>query len=391
MTLHYEFPADITLNEVVDLIKDNKSFIMADKGDYVVFNYIFAGNEAHPPVVDRKTAILRELRGLIFSKETGKVISRRYHKFFNLHERPDINIDINKEHIILEKADGSMITPLISNNKLIWGSKMGETFLSPKIEKFLENKPQYRNFALLCINENKTPIFEWVSRDQKIVIDYEEENLILVAIRNNDSGLYLPYSSMMVNTMRHSIPYIKTYDTKRLYKDNINSFVDEIRDMVDGEGIVIHFNDGHMIKIKSSWYVTLHRAKSLIENERDVLKTVLDGKVDDLYPLLDAPYRERLIKYTTLVWQEIYDFQARVNILLENTKHMSRKEFAFHTTNENKMIRSMGFSHFESKIITLSNIIEIMKKYTGSNSHFESKILDIINVRWKEVKLDEYT
>jgi hypothetical protein len=108
MTIGYTFPADITLDEVRELIKDNHNFIIVDKGDYIVVNYVRAGNDTFPSVVDRNTAILRELRGLIFSPE-GKVIARRFHKFFNYGEREDLlDINVNNSHRFIEKLDGCL-------------------------------------------------------------------------------------------------------------------------------------------------------------------------------------------------------------------------------------------------------------------------------------------
>jgi RNA ligase len=53
--------------------------------------------------------MVRECRGLIFNAETGEVISRRLHKFFNIGELPETQaekVDITRPHIILEKMDG---------------------------------------------------------------------------------------------------------------------------------------------------------------------------------------------------------------------------------------------------------------------------------------------
>lgn len=53
----------------------------------------------------------RECRGLIFD-EKGKVLSRRFHKFFNVNELAETNescIDISRPHILTEKVDGYFI------------------------------------------------------------------------------------------------------------------------------------------------------------------------------------------------------------------------------------------------------------------------------------------
>ena len=146
MTLHYEFPHDITLEEVKSIVANNSNFILADKGNYSVANYIRAGNDVHVPVANRDSAILRELRGLIFCNTTGQVISRRFQKFFNYGEREDVmTLDLSQPHVILDKLDGSMITPFKINGKIIWGSKMGETDLTKQIDEFMSNDYDLNN------------------------------------------------------------------------------------------------------------------------------------------------------------------------------------------------------------------------------------------------------
>jgi len=49
---------------------------------------------------------------------------------------------------------------------------------------------KYQQFAKWCIENRLTPIFEWCSRKQRIVIDYPEDKLVLLAVRENMSGKY---------------------------------------------------------------------------------------------------------------------------------------------------------------------------------------------------------
>jgi RNA ligase len=397
MTLHYNFPENITLDEVRDIIKDNPNFILVDKGDYTVANYVRSGNDTHPPVIDRNTAILRELRGLIFDSFTGKIISRRYQKFFNLGEREDVTeIDVTQKHIILTKLDGSMITPIkTSNGNLYWGTKMGVTDVSKQVDKFLIGKNNYIEFVNLCIDNDLTPIFEWVSNEQRIVLDYPVSDLVLVAIRHNYNGSYLPYTSVVVNAMRYSINYVPSYDIKRLNSDNpnhlhtdINAFINRIKSLENEEGGVIRFDNGHMVKVKSDWYVSLHRAKSLLDNERDVVGIVLDNGEDDLYGLLSDNDKSRLKQFVDDVWRDIFEFTKIVNVLYDYTSGMTRKEFAINTMKLSSSYRAICFIGFDKQKIEVSDVVKYIKKKLGSNRTYD-QVRDIIKIKWKEIKLDD--
>ena len=383
MTLHYEFPHDITLDEVKNIVANNSNFILADKGNYSVANYIRAGNDVHVPVADRNSAILRELRGLIFCNTTGQVISRRFQKFFNYGEREDVmSLDLSQPHVILDKLDGSMITPFKINGKIIWGSKMGETDLTKQIDEFMSNdydlNNNYHSIYNYCEYNNLTPIFEWTSRQQRIVVDYPEDKLTLIAIRDNITGKYYNYNNMKYVADFFLIPVVNQFSYTG---DNFNDILNYVKNMQEGEGIVIRFDDGHMVKIKADLYVSLHRAKSLIENERDVMELVLNEKVDDLYPLLYKEDAQKLHNYYKDVWDQIIDFVSLTQKLINNTSHMTRKEFAFHTTNIGSGMRSIAFSCFDKKRVDIGNVTEYLLKNLGSNSRFERN-REIVATKW---------
>ena len=87
---------------------------------------------------------------VLFLIKDGNILSRRFHKFFNVGEREETlidKIDLNQPHTILEKLDGSMVTPIINpdTGELFWGTKMGRTDISEDVAEFVEDKPEYKN------------------------------------------------------------------------------------------------------------------------------------------------------------------------------------------------------------------------------------------------------
>jgi len=57
-------------------------------------------------------------------------------------------------------------------------------------EVFIAQNPQYIDFARDCIGEGYTPIFEWCSNKNRIVLDYPEDQLILTSVRHMITGEY---------------------------------------------------------------------------------------------------------------------------------------------------------------------------------------------------------
>jgi RNA ligase len=70
---------------------------------------------------------------------------------------------------------------------------MGITHISEYVDEFLSviKNIKYNEFAKWCLDTNITPIFEFCSKKNKVVIEYEEDRMTLLAARENVSGKYL--------------------------------------------------------------------------------------------------------------------------------------------------------------------------------------------------------
>lgn len=397
MTLHYDFPCIAYWHTVAKHFKDNENFVIADKGEYFVVNYVRMGKDTHPPVeygTDyARATVLREARGLIFCSKTGELLSRPFHKFFNLGEREDaMEIDLSKPHVIMEKLDGSMIRPIRLASGIRWGTKMGVTDVAMQAEEFVAKNPHYQKFAdaVLCDPRySYTPIFEWCSRQQRIVIDYPEDKLVLLAMRDNFTGEYMSRKGLVALGKMWNIPVVNVLDMTDPVPSQ-EELVEMIRGMSDMEGVVVQFANGHMVKIKADQYVALHRAKSLLENERDVVGLVIDEKTDDLMPLLPAADRKRLDNFSTDVWTDIFSFTKKVQTFLNETADMSRKEFAL--AYEGKMdplTRGAVFKHWDDRLCEPRYVVELVRKHLGSKAAYDKVKVILKTASWKENKINE--
>jgi RNA ligase len=273
----------------------------------------------------------RECRGLIFDTETGKLISRPYHKFFNVGEREEtaINkVNLYEPHVVLEKLDGSMIRPIPTKEGFRLATKAGVTDVAMNAEVFVADKPNYRQFILEMIDNRRTPIFEWCSRKNRVVVDYPEDQLILTGIRDNETGAYVTYYKMVAMAKHDGIPVVKAVDG--LAVQNINLFVQQVREWDDGEGIVLRFDTGHMVKVKADDYVLRHKSKDSISQEKNVLQTILNDAVDDLVPLLIPEDAERVKEFQNAFWASVMDLCIDIDHLFQMgvKKYPDKKDFA---------------------------------------------------------------
>jgi RNA ligase len=247
-----------------------------------------------------------------------------------------------------------MIAPFIVNGQMIWGTKMGATDVAKPVEAFVEAHSEYRIYAKFMLSRGYTPIFEWCSRKQRIVLDYSEDQLILTAVRDLVSGRYVSRDLMMINAENYNIPVVRTWDVG-LEMDNktMKSFIGYVRDLEDREGFVVRFSDGHMIKLKCDWYVQIHKAKEAILQDRNIVELILDEKLDDVKAHLTQEDRDRLTQFendfNAALHRQIKAITMIVDTLVFNKNQISRKDFALSTMSSNmhSHTRPIVFKNFE--------------------------------------------
>ncbi len=376
--MFYDFPQIETIEDVLDNIDGYDEIRVMDKGDYTVINYAvafedtFKWNSEDPYA----SSIRRECRGLIFNKE-GKLISRPYHKFFNAGEKEETQlnkINLYEPHVVLEKLDGSMIHPITTADGFRLATRAGVTDIAQQAEEFIVDKPEYTKFIHSSIACKLTPIFEWCSRKNRIVIDYPEDQLILTAVRDNLTGTYLSYPIIVETGKNYSIPVVKAVDGLAI--QNINLFVQQVREWEDSEGIVLRFDTGHMVKVKAEDYVLRHKTKDNISQEKNVIQVILDDSVDDMIPLLTTQDAERLKEFQHAFWNSVEDVCIEIfDLYKQIDKGQDQKEFA-------TMAVASVLPQYQSFMYRLRKgnkvkdlVIEQISKSLGSQSKID-------NIRW---------
>lgn len=378
--MEYNFPQ---INHIDDVLPhlDDDNFIVAKKEGYTVINYILPDNTTFPPVKTVGDAIRRECRGIIFDAD-GFISARRYHKFFNCGEREETliqNINWELPHVILEKLDGSMVTPFqLVDGTILWGTKMGATDVAAPVTDFVSKNQKYTDFANRAFASGTTPIFEWLSPQQRIVLGYSEDQLILTAIRGTVSGWYMPYEAMVQVAKKYDIPVVQTRFKYQLGDTTVKPehFLELFNEMENEEGVVVRFETGHQIKVKCEWYVRIHKNKELVSSEKNLVELIVNQQLDDVIPFLMEADREKVLKY-----QDDFLFEIKykaVNVDEEfyalRTANITRKEFAVTTESWNPMLRATIFKLWDVETIDQSiikeHLIDLVKKHCTSNQMF---------------------
>lgn len=62
------------------------------------------------------------------------------------------------------------------------------------------------------IESKYTPLFEWCSRTNAVLLDYPEDQLTLIAIRNIITGNYVEYNEMIKLAEKYKVPVVKAWE-----------------------------------------------------------------------------------------------------------------------------------------------------------------------------------
>jgi RNA ligase len=346
--MNYQFPHITNISDVLPAIEGRDEFVVAVKEGYTVINY----NVMMADTFDCN--IRRECRGIIFDTATGDIIRRPFHKFFNVNEREETQdhvVDLSQSHAILEKLDGSMIAPFVVDDQLIWGTKMGATEVAEPVEDFVLLNENYSQFARFIIRRGYTPIFEWCSRKQRIVLDYKEDQLILTAIRDLTTGRYMSLDLVTNTADLYFIPTVRAFEPQ----SDMKSFIEYVRLLEDREGFVVRFSDGHMLKLKCDWYVQIHKAKEKILQDRNIVELILDDKLDDVKAHLPQEDRDRLTRFEAYfnlaVTDVVYMLANDLDWIRE--ENIDRKTFALEhaKTYRDPYIPTLIFKNFEERSV----------------------------------------
>jgi RNA ligase len=390
--MNYQFPAIKCLDDVLPAIAGRDEFIVAVKdGDYTVINYAVAFDDTFPPVQTIYDAIRRECRGLIFRTSTGEILHRRLHKFFNANEKDETqiaNIRWDKPHVILEKLDGSMITPVLTSEGLRWGTKMGVTDVALPVEEFVVDHNEYTLLVSFMDQRGYTPIFEWCSRKQRIVIDYPEDQLVLIAARNNITGEYMPYQDLGFAARKFKIPLVKQYEGNA---QNMTDLVAEITDLEGAEGFVIRFESGHMVKVKGRWYVQLHKTKDNLSREKNVIELLVTEKADDIKAFMLEEDRKRFEQFEHDFWTNVQvtanDMQLKFDA--NKDRFVDKRDYAVNFVQKeiDDDSRKFFYSMWDGK-----KVFELLKEHISNNCGTQTKVDDvrwIFNCNWNYAQTEE--
>lgn len=361
---------------VIEHIDDVLPHIEGDNGIYVS-RYATHDTIDYGHHLDEtfNSAMRRECRGLKFDK-SGRLMARPFHKFFNLGERERVEeIDWSRPHRVLEKLDGSMIHPALVDGGMVFMTRKGIT--AQALEAGSHATEGVRALARDRLAAGKTAIFEFTSPDNRIVIGYDRPALTLLAIRDNLTGTYTDFEQMHEMADHFGVAVVGSHPVD----GPTEAFLNGVRGLIDIEGYVVAFDDGHRLKLKTQHYALRHKTLAGLALEKNALECVVNDAVDDVVPLLPPMAAERLLLYQARIQAGISRLEAQVAERLEPLRGADRGIQA-RIINEtlDKRLRPVAFKALDGKGARTA-ILDILRSATHSQTRIDA-VRDLFAMSW---------
>jgi len=285
----------------------------------------------------------------------GYPVSLGYKKFFNMNECPDIEpIDVSQPFVAMEKVDGSCLIISKYRNQCIIrtrGTVEAKSILDINDYSLFENSlffNKIKKYSNKYETLNHSYIFEYVSPNNKIVINYTTPDFYLTGVVCHDKYTLLS---------QKELDYIaKFFGIKRPQTYNFVSIDDSRLDVggwKDREGICIYYNYEQSIrKLKSLYYLKLHsmRSKLTISNLIELLYQLNYCHEEQFYEHIEREFdfeiklivqKMNIFKYVNIADQYINN----IKIFVEKNKDLSQKDFAINVLKEyNTVLAPIAFS-----------------------------------------------
>ena len=221
-------------------------------------------------------------RSLIVSKD-GTVLSSGFKKFFNKGEKPDCYPDPDKfnDWVLYDKIDGSCLICDYVNNKFSMRTRGAASYKKQENYKDFELLPKkYPQLVeFLKNNQGYSLLFEIVTPNNVIVVRPKEVDFYFLG------GVDKNTMEMITNSELYDIwgqiGYPKLPERYHLdSKPTTQSLSNLVKSWKNKEGIVLVYNDGqNRIKLKSDWYLQLHRIKSQLNSIDNLIDYYIDNSV----------------------------------------------------------------------------------------------------------------
>lgn len=314
-------------------------------------------------------------RSVILNKKTNEVLSSGWPKFFNYGEKPDCYPDPNKHNdwTIQEKLDGSLIIADYVNEKFNLRTRGTSSYITQNNFADFELLKEYYPNIISFLEENNhlSLLLEIITPNNIIVIRTPMVQFYLLGAIDKSTLNPLPLKKVESISQELKIPMPEVYSF-----GNLEETIKTVKEWKGKEGIVISYNNNqNRIKIKSDWYCWIHKIKSQLNSESNLIEFYVNKKLPSykkFYDIIKTDFDWELAEQMTNEISKMVECGKKVKKVIKNMesfidtiKHYpTRKEQAQQIISsygtEKNSRSSMLFTLLDGKKLSKEQLVKLM-------------------------------
>ena len=336
--------------------------------------------------------LAKSSRGKVIDIKEKIIVSHAFNKFFNMGEV----VETDKERIktliqdkkarvnVTDKKDGSTIIiskykgeTIINTNGSLRSEQIGlaKEVINKKYTYFRDN-----------LKDGYTYVFELIHPANKIVIDYKEEALYLIAVRNLENTKLLEYKDLKEIAAEYKLDLIEQEEELSLFNIVEQGSQIKLPNEEKREGWVIRVitdEEDLMFKVKLEDYLELARLREKL-TLKSFYSLYREEKIDDLVSNLEEEIKEEvlgLVDEVELVFRLIAE-EIRKEIARVGLEYGLTENNFLEPNNRSKMIEAI--KSIEKSVITTSVLWKLQGKLKEIDDMFNPlpetrKFLDYVD------------
>ena len=333
---------------------ESKNIRVKQEGNLVIFNY--------RPGADFHDELVRDARGIIIDIKNLRIVCYPFTKFGNYYESYADEIDWSTAQI-QEKVDGSIVKLYRYNHEWHWATNScidaADAIIQGTSRSFLDVIHDAINYQDICelydtLDKHKTYIFELVSPETKVVIDYQYPMLYHIGTRSNLTGVEYNTNLGIEQPQLYNIDNVNLEEViqKAIHLNN--------EGLVQHEGFIVVDGDFNRIKVKNPEYLQLHHniSRSIL-TKRDAIQIIRDNDEETIHSIglksrLDVVFKFYQWQYAKFCY-ELDDYIYLKRGIYTHIYKGDRKAFAQNVINDK--FKTFAFKAIDNMTATTDQII----------------------------------
>lgn len=227
-----------------------------------------------------------------------------------------------------------------------------------------------------------TYCFELTTPYNRIVVNYPNNRVTLLAVRDLNSLQEIDPSSAMKRDLIPNMPIVQAHTYT-----SVNELLDWVSSLnpMEHEGVVVRDSNFNRIKVKNAAYVAYNKVRDALgTSERNCIELILAEKDDDVIPMLPEEIANNLKKIKENLQKVIMKYDSVYYLMMLNLKALgetsNKKEFARLVKRHENMWSAPFFAMFDGKVSNMRDFIQKNKKEGTWPNSFLDKLLELSKI-----------